>query len=155
MQLSAIIIILIVGVIFIYIFYLIGIYIKLENRCSLILSKFEEIDKQLEEKQQLVDKLLEIYDSKDISDINNKLKQSISVNDKIKYSKILDSLIIDIDTKDKKVSNIISKFKDIIDKTNYSKEIYNDCLYEYNIILSSVNGKIIRKIFKYNEYNTY
>ena len=155
MQLSPMIIIILAGTFSIYLFYLVGIYVKLENRRSLILSKFTEIDKQIENKLEEVKKITELIENKDLEDTRIKLLNSVSVNDKIKYIKELDSLIDDIKSKGKKVNEALDKLKDINDKINYAKEFYNDSLYEYNIILSTFNGKIMKKLFKYNEYNTF
>lgn len=153
MSLGFMIYIIIIGIISVYIFYLVSIYVKLENRRSLILSKFDEIDKQIENK---LDKLKELENiNQEISDTRIKLLNSVSVNEKIKYNKILDSLIDDIDITDKKIKKIVNEINKINDKIYYAKEFYNDSLYEYNIILSSFNGNIIKKIFKYTEYNTF
>lgn len=153
MSLGFMIYIIIIGIISVYIFYLVSIYVKLENRRSLILSKFDEIDKQIENK---LDKLKELENiNQEISDTRIKLLNSVSINDKIKYNKILDSLIDDINTTDKKIKKIVNEINKINDKIYYAKEFYNDSLYEYNIILSSFNGNIIKKIFKYTEYNTF
>lgn len=152
---SAIIIVLLIGVISVYIFYLISLYIKLENRRSLILSKFTEIDKQIENKLEVVKDLNELIDNKDLADTRINLLNSVSINKKIKYNKILDSLIEDITNEDKKVSKKLIQLKEINEKIDYAKEFYNDSLYQYNIILSTFNGKIMKKIFKYTEYNTF
>jgi len=155
MELSSIIIILLVGIVFIYIFYLVSIYVKLENRRSLILSKFTEIDNQLEYKLEEIKKLTELKENKEIDEIRLKLLNSVSVNDKIKYNKILDSLINDIESKSKKINDVITTIKEINKKIEYAKEFYNESLYEYNLILNSFNGMIMKKIFKYCEYNTF
>lgn len=47
MELSIMLIIILFGVFSVYLFYLVGIYVKLENRRSLILSKFEEVDNKI------------------------------------------------------------------------------------------------------------
>ena len=155
MEFSVLVIILIIGILSIYVFYLIGIYVKLENRRSLILSKFTEIDKQIENKLEETKKIVELINKKEINDTRLNLLNSISVNDKIKYNKTLDSLIDDVESKSKKVNDIISKLNEINSKIDYAKEFYNESLYEYNLMLSTFNGKIMKKIFKYNEYNTF
>ena len=155
MELSALIIVILVGSLSVYIFYLVSIYVKLENRRSLILSKFTEVDRQIEDKLEELKKLTELIENNEFEEARINLLNSVSVNDKIKYNKILDSLIDDIDSKSKKVNNILEKIKEINEKIDYAKEIYNDSLYEYNLILSSFDGKIMKKVFKYCEYNTF
>ena len=155
MSLSVIIIIVLTGILAIYMFYLISIYVKLENRRSLILSKFEEVDKQIGNKLDLVKKIVEITNNSELDNLRVTLLNSVTVNDKIKYVKELDYYLNTIDTKDRKVKRLINSIKDIDMKIDYAKEFYNDTLYEYNMILGTKSGDIMKKIFKYNEYNTF
>jgi len=153
MPVEATIIIILIGVLSVYIFYLVSIYVKLENRRSLILSKFTEVDTQLDNKLELVKKLLEIIDNNNIKETRINLLNSTNINDKIKFNKILDDLLEEVN--DKKTTNIINSINELNEKINYSKEFYNESLYEYNMILSTIHGKILKKIFKYCEYNTF
>lgn len=155
MNLSVIIIVVLTGILAIYVFYLISIYVKLENRRSLILSKFEEVDKQIGNKLDLVKKIVEITNDNELDNLRIKLLNSVTVNDKIKYVKELDYYLNIINTKDRKIKRLLTSINDIDLKIDYAKEFYNDTLYEYNMILSSKSGNIMRKIFKYNEYNTF
>lgn len=155
MSLSVIIIIVLTGILAIYVFYLISIYVKLENRRSLILSKFEEVDKQIGNKLDLVRKIVEITNNSELDNLRVTLLNSVTVNDKIKYAKELDSMLKTIDTKDRKIKRLINSINDIDLKIDYAKEFYNDTLYEYNMILGTKSGDIMKKIFKYNEYNTF
>lgn len=155
MSLSVVIIIVLTGILAIYMFYLISIYVKLENRRSLILSKFEEVDKQIGNKLDLVKKIVEITNNSELDNLRVTLLNSVTVNDKIKYVKELDYYLNTIDTKDRKVKRLINSINDINLKIDYAKEFYNDTLYEYNMILGTKSGDIMKKIFKYNEYNTF
>ena len=155
MSLSVIIIIVLTGILAIYVFYLISIYVKLENRRSLILSKFEEVDKQIGNKLDLVRKIVEITNDSELDNLRVTLLNSVTVNDKIKYAKELDRMLKTIDTKDRKIKRLINSINDIDLKIDYAKEFYNDTLYEYNMILGTKSGDIMKKIFKYNEYNTF
>ncbi len=155
MSLSVIIIIVLTGILAIYMFYLISIYVKLENRRSLILSKFEEVDKQIGNKLDLVKKIVEITNNSELDNLRVNLLNSVTVNDKIKYVKELDYYLNTIDTKDRKVKKLINSINDIDMKIDYAKEFYNDTLYEYNMILGTKSGNLMKKIFKYNEYNTF
>lgn len=155
MELSAIIIIILVGILSVYVFYLVGIYIKLENRNSLILTKFTEIETYLEEKQELLTKLVELTNDEELKESVNKKRESIRVNDKIKYDKLINSILKNRTYDDKKIIKLEKEIDKINEKINYSKEFYNDSLYEYNMILSTISGKIIQKIFKYVVYSNY
>lgn len=155
MSLSVVIIIVLTGILAIYMFYLISIYVKLENRRSLILSKFEEVDKQIGNKLDLVKKIVEITNNSELDNLRVTLLNSVTVNDKIKYVKELDYYLNTIDTKDRKVKRLINSINDINLKIDYAKEFYNDTLYEYNMILGTKSGDIMKKIFEYNEYNTF
>lgn len=155
LELSVIIIILLIGLLSVYVFYVIGIYIKLENRRSLILIKFTEISNQIENKLDLVKELNDILNNKTLAKERIKLLDSISVNDKIKNNKILDSTLDKLEIEDRKAKKVLKQINDINEKINYSKEFYNDSLYEYNMILSSKSGLILKKLLKYTEYNTF
>jgi len=155
MPIEAMVIIILIGIISIYIFYLVSIYVKLENRRSLILSKFTEVNNQIDNKLEFLKELTDLVEDKELNDNRLSLLNSISVNDKIKYNKILDSLLDDIKSDSRKVKKILNSINEINNKINYSKEFYNDSLYEYNIILSTFSGKIMKKVFKYSEYNTF
>lgn len=155
MPIEAMIIIILVGILSIYVFYLVSIYVKLENRRSLILSKFTEVNNQIDNKLELVKEITDLIDDKELNDVRINLLNSISVNDRIKHDKILDSLLNDIKSDSRKVKKIINSINEINEKINYSKEFYNDSLYEYNTILSTFSGKIMKKVFKYSEYNTF
>lgn len=155
MSLSVVIIIVLTGILAIYMFYLISIYVKIVNRRSLILSKFEEVDKQIGNKLDLVKKIVEITNNSELDNLRVTLLNSVTVNDKIKYVKELDYYLNTIDTKDRKVKRLINSINDINLKIDYAKEFYNDTLYEYNMILGTKSGDIMKKTFKYNEYNTF
>lgn len=155
MPMEAMVIIVLVGILSIYVFYLVSIYIKLENRRSLILSKFTEVNNQIDNKLELMKQLTELIDNKELNDTRIDLLNSVSVNDRIKYNKILDSLLDDIKSDIKKVKKIINSINEINNRIDYSKEFYNDSLYEYNTILSTFSGNILKKVFKYSEYNTF
>jgi len=155
MPLEAMVIILFVGIFMLYIFYLISIYIKLENRRSLILSKFVEVDNQMKNKLDIIKDLLVLVENEELDKCRVDLLNSTFINDKIKYNKDIDRIINNITCKDKKVNKIINLIKEVNYKINYSKEFYNDSLYEYNIILSTFSGKILKKFLKYSCYNTF
>lgn len=155
MPIDAMVIIILVGFFSIYVFYLIGVYIKLENRRSLILSKFIEIDTQIGNKLDLAKELTDLYEDKKLNKVRTDLFNSVSVNDKIKFNKKLDKLIDEIETTSRKIKKNIKSIKEINEKIDYSKEFYNDSLVEFNHILSTRSGKILAKIFKYSKYNTF
>lgn len=152
MPVEAMVIIILVGLVSIYMFYLVSLYIKLENRRSLILSKFTEIDYQINNKLDLTKELVSILEDKKLDRARSELVKSVSVNDKIKYNKKIDNLIKDIDTSSRKVKKVINSIDEINDKIDYAKEFYNESLYEYNMILNSFSGNVMKKVFKYTEY---
>lgn len=154
MPFDAMFIIILIGILSLYVFYLISIYIKLENRRSLILSKFTEVNNLIDNKIEIINNE-ELLKNKNINEIRLNLLNTVNVNERIKYNKILDDLIEEVDQEDKKFKKIITDLKEVNDKINYSKEFYNESLYEYNTILNTKSGNILRKLFKYSEYNTF
>lgn len=155
MPMDAIVIVVVVGVFAVYMFYLVGIYVKLENRRSRILGKFAEIDKQIDNKLDIINNVINLIEFEELKNVRSKLIDTVCVNEKIKYNKILDGLIDDLPKDNKKIKKYVKELNNIIDKIDYSKEFYNESIYEYNIILSKFSGRILKKICKYSEYNTF
>jgi len=153
MPMDAMVIVIIVGLFTIYLFSLVGIYIKLENRRELILSKFDEINNQIENKLDLIKELNDLIEVKKIKDTRLKILNSSCINEIIKYNKKLDDEIEKIETSSRKIKKVISELKKINVKIDYSKEFYNDSIKEYNKILKTPSGKILKKICKYIAYN--
>ena len=155
MPVPAMIIIILTGIVSLYVFYLVSIYIKLENRRSLILSKFTAINELIDEKIELVKELNDILKDEEIEKVRNKLVNNVYVNDRIRHNKKLDKLLKEVNTDKRKTKKIIEEINNVNERLNYSKEFYNDSLEEYNDILNTKNGKIMKKIFKYTKYNAF
>lgn len=152
MPMDAMIIVILVGLFTLYLFSLVGIYIKLENRRELILTKFDEVNNQIENKLDLIKELNDLVEVKKIKDTRLKILNSSCINDIIKYNKKLDDEIEKIETSSRKVKKVINDIKKINVKLDYSKEFYNDSIKEYNKILRTPSGKILKKICKYKNY---
>ena len=120
MAIDAMVIIILIGILSMYVFYLVSLYVKLENRRSLILSKFTEVNNQIENKLELTKELLDVLENKELNNVRIDLLNSVSVNDKIKNSKILDSIIDDIESDNRKVNKILKSLKEVNDRINYS-----------------------------------
>lgn len=155
MPLPALIIIIITGIFSIYVFYLVSVYIRLENRRSLILSKFSAINDLIDDKIDLVKELNTILKDEELEKVKNKIVNTSSVNDRIKHNKKIDKLLKEVSTEKRKTKKIIESIDNINEKLNYSKEFYNDSLSEYNDLLTSLSGKLMIKIFKYTKYNNF
>jgi len=155
MPLPALIIIIITGLFSIYVFYLVSVYIRLENRRSLILSKFSAINDLIDDKIDLVKELNTILKDDELEKVKNKIVNTSSVNDRIKHNKKIDKLLKEVSTEKRKTKKIIESIDNINEKLNYSKEFYNDSLSEYNDLLTSLSGKLMIKIFKYTKYNNF
>jgi len=155
MPIEAMVIIILIGIISIYIFYLVSIYVKLENRRSLILSKFSAINDLIDDKIDLVKELNTILKDDELEKVKNKIVNTSSVNDRIKNNKKIDKLLKEVSTEKRKTKKIIESIDNINEKLNYSKEFYNDSLSEYNDLLTSLSGKLMIKIFKYTKYNNF
>ena len=155
MPLPALIIIIITGIFSIYVFYLVSVYIRLENRRSLILSKFAAVNELIDEKIDLVKELNEILKNEELEKVKNKIVNTSSVNDRIRHNKKIDKLLKEVSTEKRKTKKIIESITNVNDKLNYSKEFYNDSLEEYNKLLTSLSGKLMIKIFKYTKYNNF
>ena len=153
--LPAMIIIILTGFFSIYAFYLVSVYIKLENRRSLILSKFTAVNELIDEKIEFVKELNDILKDEEIEKVRNKLVSNSNVNDRIRYNKKIDKLLKEVSTDKRKTKKIIEEINDVNERLDYSKEFYNASLEDYNNILTTKSGKILKKILKYTKYNTF
>ena len=71
MAIDAMVIIILIGILSMYVFYLVSLYVKLENRRSLILSKFTEVNNQIENKLELTKELLDVLENKELNNVEN------------------------------------------------------------------------------------
>ena len=173
MRIEAIIIIVIMGIIAFITFYIIGKYNKLKLSESIIINKWNAVDKLINEKIEVLLKTIAFLkehikeeevtynDIKIIIDNYNKLT---NINDKInEYSNLeesFDRLYNIVETNSKINSdveyNMLKEENDSINsKIEYSKEFYNNEVNVYNSKTSSFISNLVVKMFGFSKYNIF
>jgi len=173
MDTSTTIIILSISIIAFITFYVIGVYNRLVNSKNMVNDKWNEIDKQLKRKTELVPKLIEIVKGYAIQEETifmalfaerNRITNTFSINDKIEANKNLSKnldLLVNLENNYKKLSKD-DKFKAKVEelnkidaKINYSCEFYNNVVTEHNIKISKFPIKIVAVLFKFKKYELF
>lgn len=163
------IIILVVGIIALLIFCIIGIYNVLINSKNRVNDKWEEINKQLDNKSKVLSKITDITkdylvseEENELLEAKNKLANTIGINDKIIANNKIDELLNEVHKKaDEKLINN-SKYietkemlKEIDNKINYAKEFYNEAAEKHNKLIKKIPIMLIAKLFNFKSYNIF
>lgn len=173
MDFQSVLIIIIVAVIAFLTFYVIGIYNKLVNSSNLVNDKWQEIDKLLTNKIQLISKLVEVvknYAKAEEALFNmilsnkNRVNNAISINDKIDANASLNKNLNDLINLDKNYDELAedSKFKSLIEdinsidsSINYAKEFYNDFALKHNKMIEKFPASLVAKSFSFKSFELF
>ena len=169
MDIEAITIIIIVGVLLVITFYIIGLYNELIDARNRVEDQFTQIELELRKKNNLIPDLIEIvkiyakHEEKIINEMiatKNKLDKSNKINDIIKNSKNIDISLNKIFTltdtypelkKNKNYLSLQKNVEEIEDKINYARTFYNEAVLNYNNSRLKFPSNIVANIFKFNE----
>ena len=169
MDIEAITIIIIVGVLLVITFYIIGLYNELIDARNRVEDRFTQIELELRKKNNLIPDLIEIvkiyakHEEKIINEMiatKNKLEKSNKINDIIKNSKNIDISLNKIFTltdtypelkKNKNYLSLQKNVEEIEDKINYARTFYNEAVLNYNNSRLKFPSNIVANIFKFNE----
>lgn len=169
MDIEAITIIIIVGVLLVITFYIIGLYNELIDARNRVEDRFTQIELELRKKNNLIPDLIEIvkiyakHEEKIINEMiatKNKLDKSNKINDIIKNSKNIDISLNKIFTltdtypelkKNKNYLSLQKNVEEIEDKINYARTFYNEAVLNYNNSRLKFPSNIVANIFKFNE----
>lgn len=171
MDIVAIIIIVIIGVILVLTFYLIGLYNKLIDSRNRVTDQFNQIDTELKKVVNLVPNLIETvkeyakHEEKALTEVTNaknKLLKTNDINEEIKVAnnlnKSINKVIMLSETyselkSNKKFQNVQKELKNIEERIDYAKSFYNDTVLNYNSLREQFPNNIIANIFKFKEIN--
>lgn len=171
MDIVAIIIIVIIGVILVLTFYLIGLYNKLIDSRNRVTDQFNQIDTELKKVVNLVPNLIETvkeyakHEEKTLTEVTNaknKLLKTNDINEEIKVAnnlnKSINKVIMLSETyselkSNKKFQNVQKELKNIEERIDYAKSFYNDTVLNYNSLREQFPNNIIANIFKFKEIN--
>lgn len=168
---GALIIILIMGILLILTFYIIGVYNKLLDVRNKAIDKFNPIDTELNRLGHLLSDLVKTikndikYEDKlimEIDTIAGEIINANSINNKIKLFEqslqVIDKLINLLQTYPKlKSNNDFKKFQkdinQIKNKINYASPFYNDMALNYNNLINEFPANIVAMVFKFTKLN--
>ena len=170
MNLSAIIIIIIVGLLLVLVCYGIGVYNKLVNARNKVDNQFSQIDVQLKRRADLIPNLVETvkgYTKHEegtltkVIEARNKAVSATSVNDKIDANNELTGALNKLfalseaypDLKaNENFMSLQNDLKDTEDKITYARQFYNDTAMNFNNLVEMFPSNIIAGMFKFKKY---
>ena len=171
MELGAVIIIMVIGVILILTFYVIGIYNKLIDARNRVEDKFAQIDVELKRRIDLIPNLVETvkgyakHEEKTLMEVintRNKMATATSINEKLdasnNVSKALNKVFIISESYPDLKSNtnfldLQSNLKETEDKIAYARSFYNDTVLNYNNLRKQFPSNVVATIFGFKEIN--
>ena len=170
MNISTIIIIIIVGLLFVLVFYGIGVYNKLVNARNKVDNQFSQIDVQLKRRADLIPNLVETvkgYTKHEedtltkVIEARNKAVSATSVNDKIDANNQLTGALNKLfalseaypDLKaNANFMSLQNDLKDTEDKITYARQFYNDTAMNFNNLVEMFPSNIIASMFNFKKY---
>jgi len=158
-----VLIIVIVGLLLLFIFYLLGIYNKLYFYKTRVETKYETLDKEIINITNITEKVIvevkELYGEEKVQDvklITRALQGETDHNSRmhkvIGLIKFLDFAIDNI----KNNKNLKEYEEELIsskEKIKYATEFYNNCVNDYEEYKNKKLASYIAKIFKFKDYN--
>ena len=171
MNISTIIIIIIVGLLFVLVFYGIGVYNKLVNARNKVDNQFSQIDIQLKRRADLIPNLVETvkgYAKHEeetfvkVIEARNKALDASSVNEKIEATNELTGALNKLFALTesypelKANENFISlqnDLKDSEDKITYARQFYNDSAMNFNNLVEMFPSNFVANMFKFKKFD--
>lgn len=171
MSLSAVVIIIIVGVVLLLAFYTIGVYNKLVNARNKVKDQFAQIDVQLKRRSDMIPNLVETvkgYAKHEKSTLNeviearNKMNTASGINEELEASGAVTSALNKLfalseaypDLKaNTNFMSLQNDLKETEDKLSYAREFYNDTVLTYNNLRERFPSNIIAGLFGFKEIN--
>jgi len=171
MDTSAIVIIVIVGLLFLLVCYFIGIYNKLVNARNKVDNQFSQIDIQLKRRSDLIPNLVETvkgyakHEKETLTEVieaRNKAVNANGINAKVEaeneLSGVLSKLfaLTEAYPELKANTNFMSlqnDLKDTEDKITYARQFYNDSAMNFNNLVEMFPSNIVASMFKFVKYD--
>ena len=167
---SAIIIIVIVGILFLLVLYVISIYNKLVNAKHKVQNQFSQIDIQLKRRADLIPNLVETVKGyakhekdtfKEVIEARNKAVNAGSVNEKVdannELTGALNKLFALAESYPELKANenflsLQNDLKDTEDKITYARQFYNDAAMLFNNLVAMFPSNIVASMFKFDKF---
>ena len=170
MDLSAIIIIIIIGILMLLVFYVIGVYNKLVNARNKVDNQFSQIDIQLKRRADLIPNLVETvkgYAKHEkgtltaVIEARNMALNAGTINEKIDANNQLTGALNKLFALSeaypelKANTNFMSlqnDLKDTEDKITYARQFYNDTAMVFNNLVEMFPSNIVANMFGFKKY---
>ena len=170
MDTSTIVIIVIVGLLFLLVCYVIGIYNKLVNARNKVDNQFSQIDIQLKRRSDLIPNLVETvkgyakHEKETLTEVieaRNKAVSANGINAKVEaeneLSGVLSKLFALTESYPELKANtnfmsLQNDLKDTEDKITYARQFYNDSAMNFNNLVEMFPSNIIANMFKFVKY---
>ena len=170
MDTSAVIIVIIVGLLLVLACYVIGVYNKLVNARNKVDNQFSQIDVQLKRRADLIPNLVETVKGyakheegtlTQVIEARNKAVSATSVNDKIDANNQLTGALNKLfalseaypDLKaNTNFMSLQNDLKDTEDKITYARQFYNDSAMMFNNLVEMFPSNIVASMFGFKKY---
>ena len=170
MELSAIVIIVIFGILFLLVFYVIGVYNKLVNARNKVDNQFSQIDVQLKRRADLIPNLVETvkgYTKHEegtltaVVEARNKFVTAGTVNEKVDANNQITGALNRLFSltesypelkANENYKSLQSDLGEMEDKITYARQFYNDATLNFNNLVEMFPSNIVASIFKFKKY---
>ena len=171
MGFSSTVIVIIVGVLFCLVLYVIGIYNKLVNARNKVDNQFSQIDVQLKRRADLIPNLVETVKGyakheegtlTKVIEARNKAVSANGVNEKIEAEGELTGALNRLfaltesypDLKaNENFMSLQNDLKDTEDKITYARQFYNDTAMSFNNLVEMFPSNVVANMFKFKKYS--
>jgi len=170
MDTSAVVIIVIVGILVVLLFYVIGVYNKLVNARNKVENQFSQIDIQLKRRTDLIPNLVETvkgYAKHEegtltaVIEARNKAVNAGTVNEKVEANNELSGAISRLFAlsesypelkANENFMSLQNDLKDTEDKITYARQFYNDSAMNFNNLVEMFPSNIVANMFKFKKF---
>ena len=170
MEGSTIFIIIVVGILFLLVFYVIGVYNKLVNARNKVDNQFSQIDVQLKRRADLIPNLVETVKGyakhekgtlTEVIEARNKAVSAGSVNEKVDANNQLTGALNKLFAlseaypelkANENFMSLQNDLKDTEDKITYARQFYNDTAMSFNNLVEMFPSNIVASMFKFKKY---
>ena len=171
MDTSAVVIIVIIGLLFVLVCYMISVYNKLVNARNKVDNQFSQIDIQLKRRSDLIPNIVETvkgyakHEKETLTDVieaRNKAVSANGVNAKVEAENELSGALsrlfalTEAYPELKANTNFMSlqnDLKDTEDKITYARQFYNDSAMNFNNLVEMFPSNIVASMFKFVKYD--
>ena len=171
MSTSAVVIIIIVGILALIVFYVIGVYNKLVNARNKVENQFSQVDVQLKRRADLIPNLVETVKGyakhenntfKEVVEARNKAVSATSVNEKVEANNQLTGALNKLFAlaesypalkANENFLSLQTDLKDTEDKITYARQFYNDSAMSFNNLVQMFPSNVVASMFNFKKFD--